>query len=257
MSVKTPRFSGPFKWSKVRAQLLSLREDIQTIKKVAGRNVTVDEHPGKGTIINVQRRAAPAPGTCGNPRINLQDVEINTACYPNGFCDDCIVALHYSDVAYNGERDVTWATPAAEWCGSTPPVGAGCVYQFRQSNATHWQGFHGSEGCGNHQGCDGPVWNESDEENDVYVIKIGGTWYFQSFIRPSVAPSYMMEVFYAEATDISSPVANELTSFSTSCSPYHRDNPFMDMIWGDCTPGSGAYPNILSAGKNGTLLLTP
>lgn len=62
--MKTPRFSGPFKWSAVRQQLLSLREDIQLIRKIAGQNVTISEHPGKGTIINASRDRAVIPG-CG------------------------------------------------------------------------------------------------------------------------------------------------------------------------------------------------
>lgn len=53
--MNTPRFSGPFKWSALRQQLLSLRDDIHTIRKVAGRNVTIDEHRGKGTVINATR----------------------------------------------------------------------------------------------------------------------------------------------------------------------------------------------------------
>lgn len=59
--MKTPRFSGPFKWSAVRQQLLSLREDIQSIQKVAGRNVTIDEHRGKGTVINAIRQSVVQP----------------------------------------------------------------------------------------------------------------------------------------------------------------------------------------------------
>lgn len=63
--MKTPRFSGPFKWSALRQQLLSLREDVQSIQKVAGRNVTIDEHRGKGKVINARRdRAAAATGAC-------------------------------------------------------------------------------------------------------------------------------------------------------------------------------------------------
>lgn len=62
--MKTPRFSGPFKWSALRQQLLSLREDIQSIQKVAGRNVTIDEHRGKGTLINVERVGLATPTGC-------------------------------------------------------------------------------------------------------------------------------------------------------------------------------------------------
>lgn len=70
--MKTPRFSGPFKWSALRQQLLSLREDIQSIQKVAGRNVTIDEHRGKGKVINARSdEGSPSGGGgcsgCGLP----------------------------------------------------------------------------------------------------------------------------------------------------------------------------------------------
>lgn len=63
--MKTPRFSGPFKWSALRQQLLSLRDDVHTIRKVAGRNVTIDEHRGKGKVINARRDRAAVPPLIG------------------------------------------------------------------------------------------------------------------------------------------------------------------------------------------------
>lgn len=69
--MKTPRFDGPFKWRALRQQLLSLCEDVQSIKKVAGRNITIDEHQGKGSVINAADTSArrgsgpvPPPGEC-------------------------------------------------------------------------------------------------------------------------------------------------------------------------------------------------
>lgn len=79
--MKTPRFSGPFKWSALRQQLLSLREDIQSIQKVAGRNVTVDEHRGKGMVINARRDRAAAGAATGACCVG-SDCSIQTA-------DDC------------------------------------------------------------------------------------------------------------------------------------------------------------------------
>lgn len=63
--MKTPRFSGPFKWTALRQQLLSLREDVQSIEKIAGRHVTIDEHRGEGKVINVASDASRRPTSGG------------------------------------------------------------------------------------------------------------------------------------------------------------------------------------------------
>lgn len=80
MSVKTPRFEGPFKWSALRQRLLSLREDVQSIRKLAGRNVTVDEYPGQGSVINISDTSARRPTGGGGG--------VGACCYDDGTCDD-------------------------------------------------------------------------------------------------------------------------------------------------------------------------
>lgn len=75
--MKTPRFEGPFKWSTVRAGLLSLREDVQSIEKVPGHNVTIDEHRSKGKVINVASDRRPTGGG-----------GVGACCYDDGTCDN-------------------------------------------------------------------------------------------------------------------------------------------------------------------------
>lgn len=78
--MKTPRFSGPFRWSVLRQQLLSLREDIQSIQKVAGRNVSIDEHRGKGKVINVlQRRSGVTGLPCDPPENFFSSITISVS----------------------------------------------------------------------------------------------------------------------------------------------------------------------------------
>lgn len=144
--MKTPRFSGPFKWSAVRQQLLSLREDIQSIQKIAGRNVTIDEHRGKGKVINVNRgeqATSPPEITCELPTVDgaicphslCFDLKIEQAEIDDDFAGDVIDFLgsgrgasdplmglfpqygsnlwgFFSDA---GEVDITTETPAGEW----------------------------------------------------------------------------------------------------------------------------------------------
>src|SRR5581483_10137668 len=44
--------------------LNSVRNAIMTAHAVAGKNVTVDEHPGKGTVVNVDRKKKTETGAC-------------------------------------------------------------------------------------------------------------------------------------------------------------------------------------------------
>jgi hypothetical protein len=53
----------PPRWEK---WLSAVRHGILSAQPKAGRHVTIDEHPGKGTVINVDRRAAPPTGECFN-----------------------------------------------------------------------------------------------------------------------------------------------------------------------------------------------
>lgn len=95
--MKTPRFEGPFKWSALRQQLLSLREDIKSVSKVAGRHVTIDEHRGKGKVINAASDASRRPSGGGAPPSCYGTVTA-TICfqwYPVGWPPDvdCIVTV--------------------------------------------------------------------------------------------------------------------------------------------------------------------
>lgn len=129
--MKTPRFTGPFKWSALRNQLLSLREDIQSARKVAGRHVRISEYPGKGTVIDVDttaRRPGPAVPTgaccaCDDTCSETTEAECNslgrvyqgdgTTCSPNP-CGECprpvspthIVISAYYQVQFHGNPDI-------------------------------------------------------------------------------------------------------------------------------------------------------
>lgn len=54
--MKTPKFTGPFQWGSVRKQLLSLRDDVKSVQKTAGKNIDIDVHPGKGTVLHAIRK---------------------------------------------------------------------------------------------------------------------------------------------------------------------------------------------------------
>ena len=118
-----------------------------------------------------------------------------------------------------------------------------------------WDGYCFGCGCGAHNGCGGASENTDTRKPSLVAIKINGVWYFQitgTPVCPSSTLNYGCELFYAEASDISSPIPNALTAFSSSCSPYSRSSVFMDVWNGLCTTGSGDS-NFLAVGAGGSL----
>ncbi len=51
----------------LKQQLTDLRFDVQSVQKIKGRNIRLDEHPGKGTVVNADRVALRAPSDCPPP----------------------------------------------------------------------------------------------------------------------------------------------------------------------------------------------
>lgn len=95
----------PGRWGK---WLGSVREAVLSAQPIAGRHVTCDEHPGKGTVINVERR----PGVAGEP--------------PTGACcigEDCTITTE-------AECAGIWQGPETV-CDPNPclgePTGACCI----------------------------------------------------------------------------------------------------------------------------------
>lgn len=116
--MKTPRFEGPFRWGKVRAQLLSLRDDAQSIRKISGRNVTIDKEQGKGSVVNAHRSRV-VPSCPPSVTFTVSGVTVGCGCIPSGdfgfefealdmngtytadidFSDDTVCAYFHSHVA--------------------------------------------------------------------------------------------------------------------------------------------------------------
>lgn len=107
-------FEGPGSTPARRRFWDAARSVILATRKVAGTHVTVDEHPGKGTVINVERRAGPLPSGMG------------ACCYDDGTCGD----LSPSDCSageghYQGEGTTCAGTDCTNGgCGTS---GACCV----------------------------------------------------------------------------------------------------------------------------------
>jgi hypothetical protein len=84
--------------------LSAAREGILSAQPVAGRHVSIDEHPGKGTVVNVEREIQPAAfvGECNSASATTCDYTVSADFYrtvPEG--DNCClpVEIHMSSEA--------------------------------------------------------------------------------------------------------------------------------------------------------------
>jgi len=238
---------------------------VKSAQKKEGRSVTVSEHQGMGTFINVDdtsaRRAAGGGGACyAAPQVTLAGIELNTACYPNGFCEPgCADAFKLSDIGLNDTFDPFFI---GKLCDT-------CVYFFRPT-VIHGDFYHCGDPCNSGGGCDGDPCEPSDFQIDVIVSRIGSTWYCQVvIIGVSPCPSgnctdypfVVMELFYDEQPYSGNPndpvtFTNDIVAFTTDCTAILRSNVFFDTIAACCTEGCGNV-NVLDAGKNGTIVFTP
>lgn len=139
----------PPRWEK---WLSAVRASLLASQPVAGRNVTTDEHPGKGTVINVddsssRRRKPPTPtatGACCVGEVCSITTEaecataggtwqgVDTPCEPNP-CVAAPVCTITGPVCIDPKRDSgggTGTTPGAAWTNSFPEQddSLGCIY---------------------------------------------------------------------------------------------------------------------------------
>ena len=75
--------------------------------------------PGQGGHVE-----PPPPTDCGSITATITGLAINEDCYPNGFCDECVVALKFTDLGVNGAMTIPGFGPSdpvdADWCDPNP-----------------------------------------------------------------------------------------------------------------------------------------
>ncbi len=100
-------FTGPGSTPSRRRFWDKVTQALNASQKVEGRNVSVDEHQGMGTLINVTRGRSTAAGVCPDPDAPTVDITFSglTICSP------------FSDVSLNGTFTLTNLT-TGEWTGA-------------------------------------------------------------------------------------------------------------------------------------------
>ncbi len=183
-----------------------------------------------GTVINVDRKVATSPAGCVDTALTIEvsGIEI-PICFVEVDCTAGDGSSSYDDIAINGSKflDVFDVT-ARCGDGSTPP---GCYTFLFDDNVFHRKGYISAD-------CSGTPAHEADYGIAWVIANVDSTWYI---VGQGFQTGFEL-FFYASAADLSSPIANQLTSFSAAC----RDDAlpssnFLDYWFGDCTPGSGDF----------------
>jgi hypothetical protein len=104
------RFSGAGSTPSRRRFWDKVQEAVMASRKVEGRHVTIDEHPGAGSVINVDDTSTRRP----------TDGSVGACCYDDGTCDD-LIESECTDAGGN------WQGPGTT-CDDDPPpcVGVCC-----------------------------------------------------------------------------------------------------------------------------------
>jgi hypothetical protein len=230
----------PPRWEK---WLSSVREGILSAQPRAGRHVTIDEHPGKGTVINVERPRGTPSGTC-DP------------------CTDEEKTVDFSGILLNYET-----------CIEYPDLGGSTVLHFDDDINTTYSVFgFGPDPEDNPPG--GCVWDgngsftgqirhddylTSDCTGDPFVVNqvlgwgmdvacMSGTWYFIAGVLIGPGNNTLL-FFYGSGS--STTITNSLTDYS-GFNEVSLEDPFIEWLYGE--PGPQLFT---AAGKNGSITFNP
>jgi hypothetical protein len=245
--------------------LNSVREAILTAQPQVGHNTTTDEHPGKGTIINVDRKAAPAgTGACciGEDCSILSEAAciaaggtfqgVGTVCDPNpcgacpagmttafsGISVDCgCIDWHSGDVNAFNATDVDVNRSYSLTKDAFTPCN---FYSASDHDIVEVKRYFST-------GCDG-LKDDLNYQDALAIFFTAGYWriWYQSSFNP------FNFVFYARVAGSTgfppSPIANQITTCSST--PWNDDPDFEALF--------GFPPSDMQAiGHGGSLTITP
>jgi hypothetical protein len=219
--------------------LSAVRQSILTSQPQAGRHVTIDEHPGKGTVINVERRPS-SGGGCACPSaiasIDFAGISIRTDCIS---CGSSSGTIQWADLNVN-QTATAWI-PQGLVCD--PPAGS-CAWRSNTGDPSNPEVQYQVD-------CTGP---SISENLSTVVALINCRWFVfaTSFVCGISAPSNRGSVvFYGEADNLSVPIPNTVTFTE----PITIDSDLMDHLFGDCT-GAQTFVGI-GDGGTATVTVTP
>ncbi len=201
-------------WDKVTQAVLASQ-------KIEGKNVSVAEFPGMGTIINAKRDQGTTPiEACPDPiSLSFSGVTFDCDCTP--FDDPPTQSFIVTDegdvnsLAMAMDLNLTLSTGCSDcpdgpgsnmaWANTgSPPLAAHCVISY-------WNEEGDCSG--------GPSGTDFNEYLGVVMVLISGVYHLIAYFRNTL-------VFYGTTTDLTSPIANLLTECDASFTDYSGNPAF-------------------------------
>ncbi len=227
-------FTGPGSTPSRRRFWDQVTASVNASRKIPGRHVTVSEHPGKGTLINVDDTSArrAAGGTCPALNITFNGVTFDCGCWDE--LDG--LSFEFTDGGdFNDFEIVTITDP-------DPPDCAICAKVHAGGDADPQ--LHEKVWTTPPTDCSGTPIIDSDEFiRTIVIAQVAGTWYV-------VARFGVVLFFFGSAPDLDSPIPNLLTSCNLT--PTLLINDFTN-----CYGASWNDTPLVALGHGGTATVTP
>ncbi len=231
MSLIKP-FTGPGSTPSRRRFWDKVTDTVNASRKIAGRYVTVSEHKGKGTLINVADTSArrAVGGICPETMTaTFSDIVVDCGCQLPPI--ESVNYVNVTDIAVN--QDFTSDTPED------------CHFFFFDPDPP--QIAHVLARCDSNT-CDGFCADDFDDTQGLQIFFVDGVWriWYQTFILLNAFLFY-----YKAAGSIGSPptgVTNQITTCGDR--PWDSDPDFATLF------GSPAA-DVYAVGHGGTIIITP
>ncbi len=218
-------------------------------QKVAGDNVSIDEHQGMGTLVNVTRERRPTTGPIStahtlapccvgdncNPIITFSGVVFDCACA-------CLGNFVGSDCKRSGDFSIQLGVATADSFNSTPFTMSldvsecSCSY-LSPGNLLTFRAYGGAD-----VGCSEEFPDELSFRIFVQVAFISDVWYIWS----ELADDQRGVIFYGTTTDVGTPATNEIACQSEFNS---YDNPITECF-------SGGARDVVGVAHSGTATIS-
>ncbi len=242
-------FTGPGSTPSRRRFWDNVTKAVIASQKLAGRFVTIDEHPGKGTIVNVAdtsaRRTHGGVCDCRTP-VFVQFSGITFDCGCTRWADSSVSFIVSDEGNMNSfSSTLNLGIHGSPPCGDCPDGdGNGRFWEAAAFNDTHlphiFSDFYDDPDC--------TVPNTTHFEEVIFVILLclGGTYHL--FAINTVRNSL---IFYGTSTDRTLPFAN-----TVACTPdftdFYGSNPAFQCALGS----SGVVPDLTVCAHGGTGTVT-
>lgn len=200
-----------------------VHEAVRTIQKSAGRNVSIDERRGFGTVINVDRKVrAPAPSDCPCLKVVFSGVTFDCGCIDNGDGTSSEITDH----AFNDQSPLPMAVAHGNCCGA-PNCFSPCAFWTPDGSSVNLdvrsRNWFSNNTCTGTPGSDGNV------RVSPIIMRSGGVWYVLAGLV-EIGGATLLAMFSGHGPSLGS-ISNDITT----CGVVSITNPIVACLGGGIT----------------------